>query len=189
MSEHNDDTQQEPASGTAHPVDEAELNSMNEEGAAVEPASEPTLEEKYAQLEKDHLYLRAEMDNIKRQSIKERSSLLKYGAERLARDLLDTLDVFHTAFATEITDQNFENFVNGIKMTRESLTATLKKHGIEELDCIGKAFDPNTQEALSSEPKEDIEEGHVTQVFKAPYMYHDKLLRPGQVIVSSGKPQ
>ncbi len=151
------------------------------------PAEDQSLEDKFAQLEKDHLYLRAELENIKRQNFKERSQLLKYGAERLARDLLDTLDVFKSALQADVTEENFKDFVNGVEMTAQSLKSNLEKHGIIEVDCVGKPFDPNTQEALSSEASEEYPEGHVTKVFKAPYRYHDKLLRPGQVIVSRKK--
>lgn len=154
-----------------------------------EAAQEPSAAEKMAQMEKDYLYLRAELDNIKRQNIKERSQLLKYGGERLARDLLDTLDVFKSALESEVTDANFKDFVKGVEMTAQSLRTTLEKHGVKEVDAVGLPFDPNTQEALSSEPSKEHPEGHVTQVFKAPFNYHDKLLRPGQVIVSRGKPE
>ncbi len=166
-----------------------------EDEVAQESTSEPsptevtTLSEadKLALLEKDHLYLRAELENIKRQNIKERSQLLRYGGERLAKDLLDTIDVFKSALSTEITADNLPSFVKGIEMTLQSLTSVLDKHGIKEVNCLGLAFDPNTQEAISSEPSDQHPEGHVTRVFKAPYVYHDKLLRPGQVVVSRPK--
>ena len=140
-------------------------------------------------MEKDYLYLRAEMENMKRQNIKERSQLLKYGGERLARDLLETLDVFDSVLKSEVNSENFQSFVDGLQMTAQSLKETLKKHGITSIDCVGKPFDPKTQEALSNESSEEHPEGHVTQVFKVPYQYHDKLLRAGQVVVSQGKPE
>ena len=176
--------------GTAHPEDlgeESQKTEPNDEAQSVQTEPDLSAEEKLAQIEKDHLYLRAELENIKRQNLKERSQLLKYGAERLARDLLDTLDVFNSALKADITNENYKEFVNGVEMTAQSLKANLEKHGIVEIDCVGKAFDPNTQEALSSEPSSEYPEGFVTQVFKAPYNYHDKLLRPGQVIVSRPK--
>ena len=187
------------AEKTQDPAENSENKAVKEEGEnlenseATEPeaptpeATEPSAEDKLASLEKEHLYLRAEMENMKRQNIKERSQLLKYGGERLAKDLLDTLDVFKSALTSEVTSENFKEFVKGVEMTSQSLTSALEKHGIAEVECIGKAFDPNTQEALSSEPSDEYPEGHVTQVFKAPYTYHDKLLRPGQVVVSRAK--
>ena len=149
--------------------------------------SKVSMEKKLAQMEKDHLYLYAEMETIKRQNIKERSQLIKYGAENLARDLLETLDIFKSALNSQVNQENYKDFVKGVEMTSTSLKITLKKHGIKALDCIGKAFDPNTQEALSSEVTDKYPEGYVTQVLKAPYIYQDKLLRPGQVIVSRAK--
>lgn len=190
MSEEKNENQEEKQ-GTAHKEelqDTTEVTNENDGAEEVQASGDAgSPEDKLAQLEKDHLYLRAEMENMKRQNFKERSQLLKYGAERLARDLLDTLDVFKSALAGEVTAENFKEFVNGVEMTAQSMKTALEKHGIIEVDCVGQPFDPNTQEALSSEFKEDVPEGHVTQVFKAPYRYHDKLLRAGQVVVSRAK--
>ncbi len=172
--------------GSAFKDEEIEESGLNDEASESVSHIDVTPQQRLEALEKDHLYLRAELDNIKRQNIKERSQLLKYGAERLAKDLLDTLDVFKSALESDITSDNYTEFVNGVKMTAQSLKTALEKHGIKEVDCIGKAFDPNTQEALSSEPCDNVPEGHITQVFKAPYVYHDKLLRAGQVVVSRG---
>lgn len=141
-------------------------------------------EKKLTQMEKERLYLYAEIETIKRQNIKERSQLIKYGAERLARDLLETLDVFKSALKSEVNQENYKDFVKGVEMTSKSLKVILEKHGIKELECVGKMFDPKTQEALSSEVTDEYPEGYVTQVLKAPYFYQDKLLRPGQVVVS-----
>lgn len=132
----------------------------------------------------DYLYLRAEFDNFRKQSIKERSELLRYGGERLAKDLLDSLDIFDTALSAEVTPENFKSFVDGIKLTAQQLTSCLQKHGITHIECLGQPFDPSTSEALSSEPTDTLPEGHVTKVFKKPYKYHDKVLRIGQVIVA-----
>ena len=137
--------------------------------------------------EKDYLYLRAEFDNYKKQAIKERSQLLKYGAERLAIDLLETIDVFNSALENKVTAENYEEFVKGIELTHQQLKSTLEKHGIKELPAVGEVFDPTKHEALSSLATSDFAPGHIAQVFKAPYNYHDKLLRAGQVIVAKEK--
>lgn len=158
-------------------------------GAAPAAPPEPTAEEKLAALEKDFLYLRAEMENYKRHAIQERSHLVKFGAERLAKDLLDTLDIFHQAFETETTAENFQQFIEGIKMTRQQLISTLERHGIKEVPSIGQQFDPTTHEALGAEVSADVKPGHITRVFKSPYKYHDKLLRAGQVFVAQEKPK
>lgn len=159
-------------------------------GAETESVALVDVEDLKAQLLKatnDYLYLRAEFDNFRKQSIKERSELLRFGGERLAKDLLDSLDIFETALSAEVTPENFRSFVDGIKMTSQQLTSCLQKHGITHIDCLGQPFDPSTSEALSSEPTDSVPEGHVTKVFKKPYKYHDKVLRIGQVIVARAK--
>lgn len=178
-----EEAQQAKNGGSAHKEEMPDEPSLDQNSQS--PEEDPLT--RLQALEKDHLYLRAELENIKRQNIKERSHLLKYGAERLARDLLDTIDVFKSALEGEVTADNFKEFVSGVEMTAQSLKNTLEKHGIAEMECVGQPFDPNTQEALSSEPSDEYPEGHVTQVFKAPYKYHDKLLRAGQVVVSRAK--
>lgn len=135
----------------------------------------------------DYLYLRAEYDNYRKQAIKERSDLLKYAGERLAFDLLDTLDIFETALAGEVSDTNVKNFIEGIELTAQQLRATLEKHGITPVKSEGEVFNPELHEALSSEETDKVPAGHISRVFKKPYKYHDKLLRPGQVVVAKEK--
>lgn len=132
----------------------------------------------------EHLYLLAEFDNYRKNAIKERSDLLKYGHERLARDLVAVLDNFERALALEVTAENYPQFVSGIKMTAQELTSLLQKNGIEEIPSHEKPFNPEHHEALSSEPTDRLEPGTITQVFRKPYKIHDRILRPGQVVVA-----
>jgi molecular chaperone GrpE len=132
----------------------------------------------------EFLYQRAEFENYKKQVIKERSDLRKYGAERLAVDLLNVLDIFETALATELTPENAQTFRRGIEMTASELRSVLNRNGIEEIPAKGIPFDPSVHEALSSEEVADVEPGTITRVFKKPYKLHDRIIRPGQVIVA-----
>lgn len=130
------------------------------------------------------LYLKAEFDNYKRQSIKERSDLLKYGAERFVKDLLPILDNFERALAMKVTAENFPTFVKGIEMTSTEVKALLTKHSIVEVPAEGQPFDPSIHEALSAEATDKVPPGYVTRVFQKPYKFHDKVIRTGQVVVA-----
>jgi molecular chaperone GrpE len=147
---------------------------------------------KIQELEKfknDYLYLRAEFDNYKKQMIKERSDLLKYGGERLAYDLLNILDIFEKALSTELTAQTMSSFKSGLEMTSSELKKTLERHGIQEISSLGQKFDPTYHEALSQIPSKDHSEPTVLEVFKKGYKYHDKTLRHTQVVVSKETPK
>ena len=135
----------------------------------------------------EFLYLRAEFENFKKQTIKERSDLRKYGSERLVADLLGVLDIFETALSTEVTPDSFANFRKGIDMTASELRSVLQRHGVTEVPSKGQPFDPAIHEALSSEETADQAPGTITQVFKKPYKLHDRVVRPGQVIVAKAK--
>ncbi len=135
----------------------------------------------------EYLYLRAEFENFKKQVIKERSDLKKYGAERLVVDLLGVVDIFETALATELNSENMADFRKGIEMTHSELRNILNKHGVAELPALGQAFDPTIHEALSSEETNEYPNGSVARVFKKPYKLHDRIVRPGQVVVAKPK--
>ena len=144
-------------------------------------------QEKVQALGKDLLYLRAEFDNYRRQSIKERSDLLKYAGERLARDLLGVVDIFDSALDMEVNQENWEEFVKGMELTRAELINLLAKHGISE--DVSKEFDPRIHEALSSQATDDVPAGNIVQVLKKPYKFHDRVLRVGQVVVATARPK
>lgn len=153
--------------------------------------AETDVKELQAQLEKaknDFLYLRAEFENYKKHAVKERSDIIKYGSERIARDLLTVLDNFERALGTQVTPENCMVFKQGVEMTASDLKALLSKHGIVEVKSEGVPFDPNVHEALSSEPTDSLPPGNIVRVFQKAYKIHDKLLRPAQVIVAK-KPE
>ncbi|MES2856511.1 MAG: nucleotide exchange factor GrpE, partial [Bdellovibrionota bacterium] len=132
----------------------------------------------------EFLYQRAEFENYKKQAIKERADLRKYGPERLAVDLLNVLDIFDTALATELTPENMQTFRRGIELTANELRSVLSRNGVEEIPAAGVPFDPSVHEALSSEEMADVAPGTITRVFKKPYKLHDRVIRPGQVVVA-----
>ncbi len=142
------------------------------------------LQEQAEKYKNEGLYLRAEFDNYRRNMIKERSELIKFGGERLAKDLLSVLDNFERALEAKINTENMAAFKRGIEMTAADLKSLLQKHGVTEVVTLGQPFDPATHEALSSEPTDKVEPGNVLRVFQKAYKLHDKLIRPAQVVVA-----
>ncbi len=132
---------------------------------------------------KDYLYLLAEFDNFRKNAIKERSEMVKYGSEKFIREFLNVFDNFERALdASDAADSSA--FREGVQMIATELRHLLQKFGVEEVKAEGETFDPSKHEALSSEPRSDVEPGKVVRVFKKAYKLHDKLLRPAQVVVS-----
>ena len=168
VSENKNEAPQNPESNTTSAANDSTINWQAEA-------------EKF---KNDFLYLRAEFENYKRHAIKERSELLRYAGERLARDIVGVVDNFERALSLEVKPDTLDNYVKGVQLTAQELKAVLEKHGIKAVDSEKTPFDPNIHEALASEPSTEVAEGHVLRVFEKPYRYHDKLLRVGRVVIA-----
>ena len=175
MANENKSNSAEPKNDTPHGSQEA-TSAQSELELAIEDA---------VKWKNDFLYLKAEFENYKRNAIKERSDLLKFGTERIARDLLDVVDNFERALQTQLTAETLQTYKTGIEMTAKDLKDLLSKHGIHEIPSEGQPFNPSFHEALSSEPTALVPAGHVSKVFKKPYKLNDKVIRTGQVIVAT----
>lgn len=194
MSKKPEDNESTPGEISIDSTSNGELNTENLEKAfssknsakASASSDEKTSSqnEDYEKLKTEYLYLRAEFDNFRKNSIKERSELVKYGAERFIRQLLSVIDNFDRALSLEVNAENYRDFLQGIELTSNEFKNQLANMGVRIDDPIGKAFDPNFHEALSSEESSDVEPGYITKVFQKAYWLHDKIIRPAQVIVA-----
>lgn len=164
-------------------------NSENPSSAEnIENSSSVEIEEFKKQVEKlqnDYLYLKADFENYKKRVIKEKSDLSKYGSESLVIALLDLVDNFERALSLEIKPENVQSFADGIKMVSNEFKNVLTRFGVSEIPSLGVPFDPNFHEALGTEPTSEVPAGHITKVFSKPYKLHDRLVRPGRVVVAS----
>jgi len=131
-------------------------------------------------------YLRAvaELENFRKRATKERSELLKYAGENLARDLLEVVDNLELA-AAQKPEAGAEEVIKGVGIVLEQFVNILKKHQITFGSYQGRPFDPSVNDALALVPSSDYVAGTVIQELKKAYFFKEKLLRPGQVVVSA----
>ena len=73
-------------------------------------------------------------------------------------------------------------------MLHQLLISTLEKHDCRQIVAAGTTFDP--QPTRSDRPAACAEHaaGTVLQVAPQGYQLHDRVIRPAQVVVSSGNP-
>ena len=76
----------------------------------------------------------------------------------------------------------------GLKMVQGMFGNYLRDLGVEEVPAEGQVFDPNLHEALSSEPSDTVPDHKIIRVHRRGYKLKDRLLRPANVVVSSGAP-
>lgn len=160
----------------------------NEPQNGSEQGPETAVDQLQAQLkDKDqkYLYLYAEFENFKKRAIKERSELMKYGSEPLAREILDVIDNLERA-VSHMPPGTDKTLGDGLHMVLNQFKAILQKQGIEHIKSVEQNFDPNFHEAISSE-QSDLPEGTVVKEHVRGYTIHGRLLRPARVVVSGGK--
>ena len=71
-------------------------------------------------------------------------------------------------------------------MVAKQLDDTLAKYAVTEIAAEGQEFDPNVHEAISQMPSDDHPSGMITHVAQSGFRMHDRVIRPSQVVVSSG---
>lgn len=178
-----------PQTGTA--VNGAEELEKTGDNAAAAGSSDPltALKAQYEELVKEeknkYLYLYAEFDNYKKRVIKERSDLMKFGWENVARELLGVVDNLERAIEhmPENTDKNLKT---GIEMVLGQFRTTLEKQGVATIHTVGQIFNPELHEAMGQEPSE-LASGVITKALVKGYTLHGRLLRPARVVISTGK--
>lgn len=151
----------------------------------VEEKKTDKFEQLYTEMKKRYEFLLAEYANYKKQTLKQQALLQKYEGKHFITNLLNqVMDDFDRAMNTELTEQTAENFKQGMTLIYEKLNRLLKEFNIKEIPCEGKPFDPAIHSAISSVVTNNVEPEHVVNVLKKAYLFHDKLLRPAEVIVS-----
>ena len=167
---------------------EAVIDEM--EGQEEGPVSlEEKLEKKTAQYEDilDRFQrLQADFANYKKRVRKEKDEIFLYANEEIAFDLLNTIDSLEGAMKPKNRPDNSEEFdsiLGGINLVYKQLIDTLARHGIEEIEALGKPFDMNFHHAIAQEEVE-CEPGYVIEVLQKGYKINKRVLRPAMVKVS-----
>jgi Molecular chaperone GrpE (heat shock protein) len=99
--------------------------------------------------------------------------------------LLEILDNFKRALDVETASEDGAALKKGMEMVLNRFEAALKKEGVEEIDSLGKPFDPNFHQAVMQEESQEHESGTVIQVLQAGYTLNGRILRPAMVKVSA----
>jgi molecular chaperone GrpE len=144
------------------------------------------LEQELAAERDRNLRLRAELENVRARSSREIAENLRYAALPLVRDLLPVVDNIDRALEAATKAGDSGPLVEGFRIVRQLLMSTLAQHNVREIPAQGELFDPQFHAAILQQPSAEVPAGHVVLVAQAGYQLHDRVIRPSQVIVSSG---
>ena len=166
------------------------VNKETEEGTqddVPEVVEELTPEQQIAELKDKNVRLLAEVDNVRKRAMRDSAESRKYAALPLVNDVLVMTDNLQRALDATDSAGSVESLKSGVEMVLQGILQIFEKYHCQLIETeVGQTFDMNLHEAVGMQPSEEQPANTVLFVASQGYQLHDRVIRPSQVIVSSG---
>jgi len=130
------------------------------------------------------LRAQAEMENLRKRTIRDVENAHKYALEKFINELLPILDSLELGLSASANSTNVDELYKGIELTIEMFNKALEKFGVKIIDPQGEKFNPELHEAVSMQEIEDSEPGVIVTVMQKGYLLNERLIRPAMVVVA-----
>lgn len=170
----NNDTMNAPEQDTM--TDEANATTDN-------MSLEPTLEEQIAVWRDKYMRLQAEFDNFRKRTIKEKMELVERGCESAWLAILPILDDMERAVAASHKSEDIEALRQGEELVMKKFESVLQGANIVRIDCVGKPFNEEEQEAVARFAAGEDKRGLVIDCVQQGYKLGERVLRYAKVVV------
>ena len=147
-------------------------------------ARERDLSTQVAQERERTLRAAADLDNARKRAQRERDEVVRFGLERVLKDLLPVIDNLDRALDLGERTGKWDGLGEGVRMTRKLLEDTLAKQGLKAFSARGQPFDPHLHEAMGQEEREDVPANSVSTEVLRGFTLFDRLVRPALVMVA-----
>lgn len=124
----------------------------------------------------------AEFDNYKKRSAKEKDALYNSLIADIVSNFLPIMDNLEQAVAAETKDEEYRK---GIELVLKQFKDVLASKGVKEIDAVGKTFDPELHEAVSSVVDENLGEKEIKEDYRKGYKIGDRVIRHSMVVVAN----
>ncbi len=178
-----------PAAPEVEMIDGELLDGEAEEGAADGGDEIEPLRAEVEEAKDRALRVGAELDNFRKRAARQMEEERRYANIHLIRDLLPVLDNIDRAIEAAEKSDDAAGLLEGFRMVGQMLGDTLQRYHCQPIDPLHDPFDPAWHQAISQMPSEEYEANTVIVVTQTGFQLHDRVVRPAQVIVSSGPPQ
>ena len=166
----------EAASEETSGEESVESSQTVEEGSSEENPELLQLKDKY-------LRTLAEYENFRKRSEKEKAQMFELGAKSIIEALLPVVDNFERALSHVQEEEKDSPFVKGIEGIYKQIQKMFADCNIQEIEALGKKFDPALHNAVMTEEEGDAEEDTITQDFQKGYTYRGNVVRHSMVKV------
>ena len=166
----------EAASEETSGEESVESSQAVEEGSSEENPELLQLKDKY-------LRTLAEYENFRKRAEKEKAQMFELGAKSIIEALLPVVDNFERALSHVQEEEKDSPFVKGIEGIYKQIQKMFADCNIQEIEALGKKFDPALHNAVMTEEEGDAEEDTVTADLLKGYTYRGNVVRHSMVKV------
>ncbi len=124
----------------------------------------------------------AEFENYKKRNSKEREMLYNNVLADIIAAFLPVVDNLEKACMTNTADENMKQ---GIELVVKQINDIFTRFGVENIETVGKPFDPEVHEAVSSVQDDSLGEKIVKEEFRKGYKIGTKIIRHAMVVVAN----
>lgn len=158
---------------------EAEAEDIKEETKAPEEAEKEEASEDY----KDQLLrTMAEFDNYKKRTAKEKDAMYEFAVAETIGKILPVIDTLKLSLAH--ADDN-DPVKQGVELTIKQFDEALKKLNVNEIEALGKTFDPNLHNAVMHIDDDSYGEQEIVEVLQSGYIIGERVIRYSMVKVAN----
>ncbi len=131
------------------------------------------------------LRLHAEMDNLGKRHARELENAHRFALDNFVRELLQVWDSLELGYsAARDGKADVAKLREGTELTLKLFGDVMGKFGVARIDPIGEPFNPEFHQAMTVQPRDDMEPNHVASVIQKGVSLNGRLVRPAMVIVS-----
>ena len=159
----------------------------SDESADLDDGDTASLETQVEELKEALIRSQADLQNVRRRAERDVENAHKYAVEKFVKDLLAVLDSMDRALELAETTESFDaSMIEGIQMTHKLLLDTAGKHGVELINPVAEAFDPQEHQAMSMVESADHDPNTVIAVMQKGYKLEGRVIRAAMVMVTKG---
>ena len=157
----------------------------------VDPVQQLTEQVNQLTKEKDELiekikYSQAELVSYRMRKDEETANLLKFASQDLITELIPLIDNFESAIklASGSNNPDISKYLTGFQLMYTSFVEILKKYGVEEINRVGRVYDPKLEQAMVASNDPSQPDDIVLEVLQKGYKLKDRVIRPASVRIN-----
>lgn len=130
------------------------------------------------------LRLKAEFENFRKRSDREKPEYYKLGKAEALLKFLPIYDLLQKAHEQIQASHADTELAKGMEAIFKEFQKIFKEEGIAAMEPVGKPYDPLKHEVLGALEKPGFEDGAVVEVLQNGFMLQDKVLRTAKVRIA-----